>query len=58
MNKFIEWYRNYYSEITWFIIGILFVNGLEALAREDYPSVLLDSVLIYANYYFWTRDVR
>lgn len=58
MDKFIEWYRDYYAEITWFIIGVLFVNCMESLAKEDFASALLDAVLIYANYYFWSRDVR
>ena len=58
MDKFIKWYRDYYAEITWFIIGVLFVNFLDAMAREDFSNALLDAVLIYANYYFWTRDVR
>jgi hypothetical protein len=57
MDKFINWYRNYYAEITWFIIGVLFVNLLQALASGAYAGACLDAVLMYINYYFWKHNV-
>jgi len=56
MDKFINWYRDYYTEITWFVIGILFINFLEDMARENFSGALLNAVLIAVNYMFWKQD--
>jgi hypothetical protein len=50
MNKFREWYIRNSNEITWFLIGILTIGGLESLVREQYGSAALSFVLAYVNY--------
>ena len=55
MNKFIQWYYRYNTEITWFIIGWLALNAIHDLGRGDWFSFIIDSFLIALNYSFWRR---
>ena len=51
MNKFVQWYRNNYTEITWFIIGFLTWAGLNDLAHGDYTGALISFVFAGLNYF-------
>jgi hypothetical protein len=50
MNKFREWYTRNSNEITWFLIGILTIGGLESLVREQYGNAALSFGIAYLNY--------
>lgn len=52
MNKLRQWYLRNYEAITWFLIGILTLAGLQELARGEYLSALLSFVLVALNYAF------
>lgn len=55
MNKFREWYTNNSNEITWFLIGVLTIGGLESLAREQYGHAALSFGIAYLNYFMNKR---
>jgi hypothetical protein len=55
MNKFRQWYLNNSNEITWFLIGVLTISGLESLAREQYVHAALSFGIAYLNYFFNKR---
>lgn len=46
-------YRTYYTELTWFIVGMLFNNMLTHLAMGQLGMALLDIAIAGANLYFW-----
>lgn len=47
------WFRNYNTEITWFIIGLLISNVMLHIGQGQYGLALIDGVLAGVNYYFW-----
>ena len=54
MLKKIEYFYNaYYTELTWFIVGMLFNNMLTHLAFGQDGMALLDIVIAGLNIYFW-----
>lgn len=55
MNKFREWYLKYSNEITWFLIGMLTIGGIESLVREQYGSAALSFGIAYLNYFMNKR---
>lgn len=57
MDKFVQWYRSYSVEITWFIIGWLVFAGIDSLLRESYGFALFNFVLVYINYKLYKNDV-
>lgn len=56
MNKFKQWYVANQDAITWFIIGVMFVNCIDALASRSYMWAAFDAAMIYGNYKL--RNVR
>jgi len=52
-NKLFTWMRDYNTEVTWFIIGMLFNSMVNHLARGLYEMAILDLVIAWINYYFW-----
>lgn len=50
LNNFRNWYLNNNTEITWFIIGVCTLSGVEALAREQYTNSIVNFGLAYLNY--------
>ena len=57
MDKFVQWYRSYSVEITWFIIGWLVFAGIDALLRESYGFALFNFALVYINYKLYKNNV-
>lgn len=53
MDKFRTWYLEYQSEITWFVIGLLFTNVLQHAAEGKWTWVLVDLILAGININFW-----
>ena len=53
MDKMLEWFRAYNSEITWFIIGWLSFACIDAMVKEQWGQALLDAFLVYLNYRLW-----
>lgn len=56
MSKFVEWYRKYQSEITWWIIGFLTWAVLDSFAKGNYIMSLVNAGLIYINYSLWKSN--
>ena len=50
MNKFREWYVTNQDAITWFLIGLLTMQGLNELAKGDYVWAGISFAVAYANY--------
>lgn len=50
MDKVKIWFYLYHNEITWFIIGFLISDGINALIHGEYLSGLLCFALAYFNY--------
>ena len=50
MNKIKQFFYRNKTEITWFLIGFLTLDGLQALGRGDYVGALISFALVYINY--------
>jgi hypothetical protein len=55
LERFRNWYLNYYAEITWFLIGFLFMGGLSSIGRGDYIDAALCWAIAVLNYIFIKR---
>lgn len=53
LEKFGNWFNEYYTEITWFIIGVLFNNATIHLSIGHYDTAAIDVILAGINYLFW-----
>jgi hypothetical protein len=51
MNGIVRWYQQYYTEITWFIIGWLALDMIYEFSRGNWGGVAFDAVLITLNYF-------
>lgn len=52
LNKIRSWYLQNYEAITWFLIGVLTLAGLQELSRGEYFSASVSFVLVLLNYTF------
>lgn len=52
MNAFRAWYIRNQDAITWFLIGLLTSQAIDALARRDYTTALISGGFALANYLF------
>lgn len=52
MSKFRYWYLSHATEITWFVIGVCFMAGLDSLARGNYGNAAINFGIAYLNYIF------
>jgi hypothetical protein len=50
MNSFRQWYLTNQKEITWFLIGVLTLSGLQDLGVGNYLGALVSFGLAYINY--------
>ena len=50
MNQFRQWYLANQKEITWFLIGILTLSGLQDLGNGNYVGALVSFGLVWVNY--------
>lgn len=50
LTKMVNWSREYNGEITWFLIGFLFLAGGESFAKGDIITGLVDWGLVVVNY--------
>lgn len=53
MDKFLNWYNENFTEISWFIVGWLSMSCIEQLSRGNWVAALFDAGLCYFNYYLW-----
>lgn len=51
-SKLREWANANNTEVTWFLIGVLVVSTLDALARGEYLWVVFNILMIWMNYAF------
>lgn len=56
MDTLVNWIRNNYTEIVWFVIGWLTYGCLDQLGRGHYVMALVDAALIYFNYVLWRKS--
>ena len=52
MNKIRSWYLSNYEAITWFLIGVLTLAGLQELSHGEYFNALVSFGLVALNYVF------
>jgi hypothetical protein len=52
MNSFRQWYLRNYTEITWFVVGLLTAAGIDSLTDGRYISAVFYFALAYINYFF------
>ena len=52
MNIIRNWYVRNQQQITWFLIGVLTLQGLNELARGDYGQAALSFGIAGLNYAF------
>jgi len=50
MNKIKQFFYQYRTEITWFLIGFLVMAGLQDLSVGNYVGALVSFGLAYINY--------
>jgi hypothetical protein len=50
MNKFRQWYLTNQTKITWFLIGVLVLAGLQDLGVGNYVGALVLFGIAYINY--------
>jgi len=55
MDKFISWFNQNYTPITWFLIGWLVQAAMFSIHRGDYVGALFDLALAYFNYALYSR---
>lgn len=57
LEKIGQWFNNYNTEITWFLIGLLVNNALIHVSMGQYKTAVLDLIIAGTNFYFWkTRN--
>ena len=52
MSGIRNWYVNNQTEISWFLIGVLTLQGLTELSREDYTGAAVSFGLAIVNFAF------
>lgn len=55
MDKFIAWFNQNYTPITWFLIGWLVQAAMLSFSRGDYLGAFIDLALAYFNYALYSR---
>ena len=50
LDKFRYWYLENATEITWFLIGVLTLSGLQDLAIGNYFGAIFNFALVGLNY--------
>lgn len=53
LEKIEYFYQTYYTELTWFIVGMLINNMMVHLSLGQPGMALLDIAIAGANFYFW-----
>lgn len=53
LAKLAKWHKDYYTELTWFIVGMLFNNMLTHLALGMFGMAMLDIAIAAVNFHFW-----
>jgi hypothetical protein len=50
LDKILAWLRKYNVEITWFLMGFLFLAGIESFKNGDTVAGLIQWGLVVVNY--------
>ena len=53
MDNFVRWYQEYWNEITWWVIGWLTFAVVDNIIREQWIWAVVNTVLIFVNYFMW-----
>ena len=52
MERFGDWYSRNQDAISWFLIGVLFTSGIDALIRGNYFWATWNLAFAFINYKF------
>jgi hypothetical protein len=52
MERFYQWYSRNQDAISWFLIGVLSISGVDALIRENYFWGTWNLLFAFINYKF------
>ncbi len=50
MSNLSNWYVRNQDAITWFVIGLCFMGGLNSLASGNYAGAILNFGIAFLNY--------
>ena len=51
--NFLDWYRKWQPEITWWVIGWLCFATFDNIIHEQWLWACVNAGLIYLNFNFW-----
>ena len=57
-DRIIAWFKEYDDELTWFFIGVFFVDGINQLQKGESVSGLFYLFISGALWYFYMRDLK
>jgi|APCry1669190691_1035309.scaffolds.fasta_scaffold13250_2 hypothetical protein len=57
MKQFFDWCKQYYVEITWFLIGWLVLSAMINIGNENYLVAFTNIVLAGANYLLYRNKL-
>lgn len=52
LDKFLNWFRMYEMEVTWFVIGTFSAWFFVDLGRANYTGALVDAIIVGINYIY------
>lgn len=52
LDKFLNWFRMYEMEVTWFVIGTFSAWFFADLGRGNYTGALVDAIIVAVNYIY------
>lgn len=55
LDKILAWLRKYNVEITWFLMGFLFLAGINSFAKGDTVAGLIQWGLVIVNFFLGQR---
>jgi len=57
MKQLFDWYKKYYTEITWFLMGWLVLSAMINISNENYLGAFTNVILAGANYLFYRNKL-
>lgn len=56
LKRFGEWFSEYNTQISWWLIGWMCMAALESFSREQYVMMFIDLGIAYFNYAMWRSN--
>lgn len=57
-QKIIAWFKEYDDEITWFLIGSMFADGTNELAKQNHPLGFLCLFVSVTLWYLYMKQLK